>query len=154
MAARAPGGRGLAGWAQVGAGLTSPSRAVRCSQTPLVRLSDSFIFFLCAALSSAVFPYALLYAAAKLCLFVAHNPCSALESAPQGSAPILFDSFPPVFPPFYSHSFHSGPPRLLSLFHAIRFCMRLCIRITSCLFQYLFVSVLHYGDVAEGGVRS
>ena len=70
-------------------------------------------------------------------LSVAHNPRSALESVPQGSAPILFHFFPPIFPPFYSHPFRSGSPSLLSLLCTLRFCMRLCIQ-----GHFLFVLVL------------
>ena len=140
MAARAPGigaWRDGLGSGQVGAGLTSPARAVRHSQTPPVRLPHSFIFFLSVALSSAAPPCTPLCATATLCFSVAHNPRSALEFASQGSPPILFHFFPPIFLPFYSHSFRSGPPRLLSLLCALRFCMRLYIR-----GHFLFVSVL------------
>ena len=131
------GGRGLVGRGRVGAGLTGPARAVRRSQIPPVRLPHSFIFFLSVALSFAAPPCAPLCAVATLYLSIAHNPRSALESAPQGTAPILFHFFPPIFLPFYSHSFRSGPPRLLSLLYALRFCMRLYIR-----GHFLFVSVL------------
>ena len=80
MAARAPRGQGLAGRARVGAGLTGPARIVRRSQTPPVRLDDSFILIFCASLSSA-----LLCTAAKRCQIFSHASILSLCRSPSAS---------------------------------------------------------------------